>query len=49
MENIILILVIFVILGAAVLNLRREKKRGKACVGCPYGGCCGKNGCCGEK
>ena len=25
-----------------VLYLRREKKKGKKCIGCPYGGQCGK-------
>lgn len=44
MENIILIAVIALILGAAVWYIRRAKKAGVKCIGCPNGAACG--GCC---
>lgn len=48
MENILLILVLVLIVGAAVLYLYRAKKRGEHCIGCPYakqcGGKCGGHG-----
>lgn len=49
MQNLMLIIVIAAVLGAVVWYLRWEKKRGKTCVGCPYGGCCGKDSCCSRK
>ncbi len=45
MENVILILVLALILGAAALYVYKAKKRGDKCVGCPYSKQCGKNGC----
>lgn len=44
MADIILIVVIVGIVGASVWYIRREKKRGVRCVGCPDGGTC--SGCC---
>ena len=52
MVNIIVIAVVAVILGLAGLYIYKEKKSGKTCVGCPYGGTCGKNcsgGCSGKQ
>ncbi len=43
MQNIILIAVILIILGAACLYIYREKKKGSACVGCPYAKECVSN------
>ena len=40
--DIILILIILGILSAIVFYLIREKKRGAACVGCPYAKECAK-------
>ena len=44
MENVIVLAVLAVIVGAVVWYLVRAKKRGEACVGCPYAKGCG--GCC---
>lgn len=48
MTDIIVALVVLVIVGAALLYIRKEKKRGVACIGCPAAGACGKkhNGGC---
>ena len=43
MTDIILVLVIVAIVGGAILYIRKEKKRGVRCVGCPDGGVCGGN------
>lgn len=43
MTDFILVLVIAVILASAILYIRKEKKRGVRCVGCPSGGTCGGN------
>lgn len=39
--NLIIILIVLVIVGAIVLYLYKEKKRGVTCVGCPYAKQCG--------
>ena len=50
MENIILVAVLVLILGAAGFYVYRAKKRGAKCVGCPYSKTCGKSGCsCNQK
>lgn len=41
MTDFIIIAVLVVIVGAAVLYLRKAKKNGVKCVGCPDGGSCG--------
>ena len=41
MKTVILITIIALILGAAIWYIHREKKRGKACIGCPYADSCG--------
>lgn len=46
MADIILILVLAAIVGAAILYIRKEKKKGVTCIGCPYAATCGKNGGC---
>lgn len=50
MINYIIIAVIAAILGAVVYFIRREKKRGVHCIGCPdsatcAGNCAGCKGC----
>ena len=40
-ENIIIIVVVTLIVGAVVWYLARAKKRGEHCVGCPYAKQCG--------
>ena len=47
MENIIIIAVVTVIAGLAVAYVYKAKKKGKKCIGCPYGGDCGN--CCDKK
>lgn len=41
MTDLILGLIIAAILIAAIAYIRKEKKRGVRCVGCPDGGTCG--------
>lgn len=43
MVNFVLIIVIMAIVGAAIAYIRKEKKRGVRCVGCPDAGTCGGN------
>lgn len=43
MENLIVFAVIAVIVALAGYYIYKEKKSGKACVGCPYAGTCGKS------
>ena len=47
MENIIIIAVLVVIIGAAVGYIIKAKKSGKKCIGCPDGCSCssGESGC----
>ena len=47
MANIIAILVIALIVGAALLYIRKEKKKGIRCIGCPSAGSCSKSHGCG--
>lgn len=39
--DIVLILVLVVIIGAAVAYIVKAKKNGAKCIGCPAGGTCG--------
>lgn len=41
MENIIVIAIVLCVIGSIVLYLYRAKKRGEACIGCPYAKQCG--------
>ena len=45
MENIIIIGILLVIVGASVLYIGKEKKKGARCIGCPAAGHCSANGC----
>ena len=47
MENFIIAAILILIVGAIVDYLIRSKKRGKICIGCPYGKKC--EGKCSEK
>ena len=40
MADLIVVAIVMLIVGAAVLYIRKEKKRGVRCVGCPAGGTC---------
>ena len=41
MINVVLVLIIMLIVGGAIAYIRKEKKRGVKCVGCPSGDTCG--------
>ncbi len=43
MANAVIILVLLVIIIPAVRYIVKEKKKGRACVGCPDASKCGKN------
>ena len=45
MTDIILGIIIIVIVGLAVAYIRKEKKRGVKCIGCPHAGDCAKKHC----
>ena len=47
MADLILLFVILLIVGAAVVYIRKEKKRGVTCIGCPHAQACAHkcNGC----
>lgn len=47
MENVVVIAVLLLVIGAAVTYIVRAKKRGVKCIGCPAGGSCAGN--CGGK
>lgn len=42
MTDIIIIVVLAVILGAALLYMKKEKEKGVACIGCPDAEVCAK-------
>ena len=46
MTNVILILILLVLVGGAVWYIRKEKKKGVHCIGCPMAGQCAKAGKC---
>ena len=56
MTDFIIIAVLVLIIGAAVVYIIKEKKKGVKCIGCPAGGSClgahkkgsGCNGSCGS-
>ncbi len=45
MTNAILILVLLAIVGGAGYYIRRAKKRGQACIGCPHAKTCSRKNC----
>ena len=52
MIDIVIIIILLVIIGAAINYIRKEKKKGAVCIGCPMAGECAKkhnhrsqNGC----
>ncbi len=48
LENIIIIAVLLLIVGAAAWYVVRAKRKGQKCIGCPHGKSC-SGSCCGEK
>ncbi len=47
MENVLIVLIILAIVGGVAWYLYKSKKRGDACIGCPY--CKQCNGHCDSK
>lgn len=53
MTDLIVVGILLIIIGAAIIYIVKEKKRGTKCIGCPAAcNCSGKNGahsegCCG--
>ena len=47
MENIVIIAIVVAIIAAVSVYIVRQKKKGKKCIGCPYGGNC--SGKCGKE
>ena len=45
MTDVILILILALIVGLAAGYIYREKKKGRACIGCPHAGTCGGCAC----
>lgn len=46
LANVIVGGILVIIVGGAVLYIRKEKKKGVTCIGCPSAGTCAKNcGC----
>ncbi len=45
MENLIVVGILLIILGAAILYIWKEKKKGTRCIGCPSAGYCSGKGC----
>lgn len=40
--DVIILLAIALIIGAAIMYIRKEKKRGVTCIGCPHAAECSK-------
>ena len=49
MQNFLILTFVVLILGSAILYIRKEKKKGVKCIGCPYASQCSGscNGGCG--
>lgn len=45
MANFIVVVIVLAIIGSAVMYIRKEKKRGVKCIGCPVGAECAHGGC----
>ncbi|NLA70412.1 MAG: FeoB-associated Cys-rich membrane protein [Clostridiales bacterium] len=44
MKEIIAIIALIIIVGAALAYIIKEKRKGTRCIGCPYAGNCHSNG-----
>lgn len=44
MTDFIVVVVLAVIVGAAVIYIKKAKKSGVKCIGCPHSGSCGTKG-----
>ena len=45
MLDIMIGLIVVAMVGAALLYIRKEKRNGAVCIGCPNAGACGKKNC----
>ncbi|MBO5245900.1 MAG: FeoB-associated Cys-rich membrane protein [Eubacterium sp.] len=45
MENVIVVAVLLLLVGGAIWYIRKEKKRGVRCIGCPAAGHCTRSQC----
>lgn len=45
MENLIVIGILLVFVGAAIRYIWKERKKGNRCIGCPAAGRCGAKAC----
>ncbi len=41
--DLIVILIVVLLVGAALEYIRKQKKRGVTCIGCPHAGTCAKS------
>jgi len=46
MADFVVIVILAAIVGAAVVYIIKEKKKGTACIGCPFADTCGSGGSC---
>ena len=42
MADIIVVAILLLVVGSAIYYIRKEKKRGAVCIGCPHAGTCAK-------
>lgn len=45
MTDLLVLAAIALMVGAALLTIRRARKKGAVCIGCPSGSCSGCTGC----
>ena len=45
MADMIILVILLVVVGAAITYIVKEKKRGVKCIGCPSAGTCHKRNC----
>ena len=45
MTDILVGLMVVAMVGAALVYIRKQKKSGAVCIGCPNAGTCGKKNC----
>lgn len=45
MTDIIVGLMVLAMVGTALSYIRKQKKSGAVCIGCPHAGTCGKKNC----
>ena len=45
MEDIIILLILLLVVGLAIYYIVKEKRKGRACIGCPMSGKCPRKNC----